>query len=513
VIAGGVAGATVLCGGALGTTAALSYRGYRRDTIGDLSFDNPLHIPPLLDGSALADGTLSWDLELQTGTSSILPGKETPTWGANGAFFGPTLRAARGQTVQINVRNSLPEATTIHWHGMHLPALMDGGPHQMIQPGESWSPIWEITQPASTLWYHPHPHGQTAQHVYRGIAGLFLIDDEAARSSGLPSSYGVDDIPLILQDKNFNDSGEFSDSIPLVASMMGAGGPGLTGDTILVNGTYNPHFVVMTTQVRIRVLNGSNTRSYRLQFSDDRAFQLVATENGLLPTPVTMTQLQVSPGERVELVIPFVPGETVVLQSMEPNFDIDFLQNRLWGGDDRFDLLQFRAEAALAESPALPSSLAVDDAATAIPDPGNARVRSFTLRDHQDISGHPFDMSRIDQVIGAGAIEIWEIDGNGTMHTFHVHGASYRVLSVGGDAPAAWQTGLKDTVFIPPSGTVRILVRFPELIDPLTPYMYHCHLLRHEDNGMMGQYVVVQPGTEDSTSTELPEMSHAHSAH
>jgi len=383
----------------------------------------------------------------------------------------------------------------------------------MIQPGESWSPTWEISQPASTLWYHPHPHGETAQHVYRGIAGLFLIDDEISQSSGLPSTYGVDDIPVILQDKLFKDDGEFSTSIPFVASMMGAGGTGITGDTILVNGTYNPHFTVTTTLVRIRVLNASNTRSYVLQLSDERPFQLVTTENGLLPAPVSLTRLQVSPGERVELVISFVPGDNVVLRSEAPEFDVDFLQNRLWGGDDRFDLLQFRAEANLIEAATLPERISVDDAVTAIPDPGNARVRSIEFRDHDSIGGKKFDMSRIDQVIGAGSVEIWEIGGAGTMHVFHIHGASFRVLSVGGDEPAAWQTGLKDSVFVPPSGEVRLLVKFPELIDPLTPYMYHCHLLRHEDNGMMGQYVVVKPGAEDSTSTELPDMTHSHGTH
>lgn len=509
VIAGGIGGgAAVLCGGALGTTFAITYRGYRRDTIGDLTFENPLNIPPVLDGNVLEDGSASWDLELQTGRSAILPGKETPTWGTNGAFLAPTLRASRGQIVQATVRNGLPEATTIHWHGMHLPAVMDGGPHQMIQPGESWSPTWTIDQPASTLWYHPHPHGETFHHVYRGIAGMILLDDEVSQSAELPSNYGVDDIPLILQDKLFKDDGEFKESNSGLANMLGAGGTGLTGDTILVNGTNNPHFNVTSSLVRLRLLNGSNARSYLLELSDDREFYLIAAENGLLPAPIAMNRMQLSPGERAEIVIRFNPGEEVILRSNKPDFDIDFVQNRFWGGDDRFDLLQFRVSETLTQSPSLPASINVDDAATVIPDPGNARVRTIKLQDHQQISGKQFDMGRIDQVIAAGSTEIWEITGNGTMHTFHIHGASYRVLSVDGEAPASWQAGLKDTMFIPPSGTVRLLVRFPDLIDPTTPYMYHCHLLRHEDNGMMGQFVVVEPGTEDSTPTLLAGMNH-----
>jgi FtsP/CotA-like multicopper oxidase with cupredoxin domain len=508
VIAGGIGGGlAVVCGGALGASLVMSYQDLHRDTVGDLSFENPLSIPPLLEGAKASDGSYAWGLDLQTGITEILPGKTTPTWGANGAFLAPTLRASRGQTVTANVRNSLPEATTIHWHGMHLPAAMDGGPHQMVQPGESWSPTWEIDQPASTLWYHPHPHGETFRHVYRGIAGMIILDDDASRSSGLPSTYGVDDIPLILQDKLFKGDGEFKESVSGVNGLIGATSTGLTGDTMLINGTYNPHFDVTTGLVRLRVLNGSNARSYALEFSDRRAFHLVAAENGILPEPLQLDRLQISPGERAEIVVAFTPGEVVVLRSIEPDLGASFINSRWWGGDDRLDLLEFRAAETPIPSGDLPPSIAVDAATVAIPQPADVRVRSLTFRDHNNINKHEFDMSRIDQVVAAGATEIWEIDGAGTMHTFHIHGASFRVLDIGGDAPPGYATGLKDTVYIPPDKKVRVLVRFRDYIDPMTPYMYHCHLLRHEDRGMMGQFVVVEPGTEDSTPTELPHMS------
>jgi FtsP/CotA-like multicopper oxidase with cupredoxin domain len=143
--------------------------------VGQLSFTNQLKIPPLLQPRQDGAGRKVFNLRLQQGTSKLLAGQPTQTWGVNGAYLGPTIRATRGDQVVMQVTNSLPEPTTIHWHGMHLPAAADGGPHQPIQPGSTWTPTWRINQSAATLWYHPHPHGATEDHVYRGLAGLFLI--------------------------------------------------------------------------------------------------------------------------------------------------------------------------------------------------------------------------------------------------------------------------------------------------------------------------------------------------
>ncbi|MEU0570259.1 multicopper oxidase domain-containing protein [Nonomuraea sp. NPDC005983] len=147
-----------------------------------LDFANPLHVPPLLRPERAKDGTRRFTLTLQAGQSRILPGKQTPTWGFNGDFLGPTLRAARSEEIHMTVRNQLGEATTVHWHGMRLPAKMDGGPHQTIQPGAVWTPHWTIDQPATTAWYHPHPHGNTAQHVYRAWPGCSSSTTTAPRT-------------------------------------------------------------------------------------------------------------------------------------------------------------------------------------------------------------------------------------------------------------------------------------------------------------------------------------------
>ena len=195
--------------GVLGLAGLAAWFWSRADvnTVGELGFTNRLEIPPLLEPGTDRSGRKVFDLRLQRGTTELLTGKPTETWGANGSHLGPTLRASRGDRVTVNVTNDLPETTTIHWHGMHLPAAADGGPHQPIRPGMTWSPTWTIDQPAATLWYHPHPHGATEDHMYRGLAGLFLLDDPEARSLPLPSRYGIDDIPVILQDKRFDTDG------------------------------------------------------------------------------------------------------------------------------------------------------------------------------------------------------------------------------------------------------------------------------------------------------------------
>ena len=267
--------------------------------VGKLNFENPLNIPQLLEPTIESDGTKHFTLTMQTGTTEFLPGKKADTWGVNGSYLGPTIRVSRGDKVALDVVNHLPVTSTLHWHGMKLPAVMDGGPHQMIEAGETWAPHWTIDQPSATTWYHPHLHGKTAQHVYRGLAGMFIIEDEDSKK--LPSDYGVNDIPLIVQDKLFTSDGKLSEDDDTTF--------GLLGDEIVVNGTHDPFLEVTASQVRFRLLNGSNARAYHFGFSDGRSFQIVANDAGLLQMPVTLERFMLSPGERAEIVVEFEPGE------------------------------------------------------------------------------------------------------------------------------------------------------------------------------------------------------------
>lgn len=441
------------------------------------AFRTPLRVPPLLKPERHADGTRGFTLTMQRGRSEILAGKPVETWGFNGPHLGPTIRAARGDKVRMTVVNRLGETSTVHWHGMRLPAKMDGGPHQSIEPGATWSPHWTIDQPAATSWYHPHPHGATATHVYRGLAGMFIVDDDEAGAE-LPSRYGVDDVPLILQDKNLTEDGSPTGD-PLRGTF------GILGDRMLVNGVHAPFLTVRTERVRFRVLNGSNARKYNLAFADQRRFHVIGNDAGLLSAPVQVDQVSLTPGERVEIVVAFTAGEQVLLRTLSGADDID-------AGD--FDLLKIVAEPRLAPSPRLPARLATLDPITV---PPNAKVRRFRLNGHDAINGKEMDMSRIDEVVPAGATEIWEIENTVYAHNFHIHEVAFQVLDVDGRKPPAYASGHKDTVYVPPKSTVRLAVRFGRFTDPATPYMYHCHILRHEDSGMMGQFVIVEPGTEN----------------
>jgi FtsP/CotA-like multicopper oxidase with cupredoxin domain len=478
------AGATIV---ALGAAAFLLYRGADVSTVGELGFANELKIPPVLEPRTDPEGRRVFDIELQEGESELLTGKSTQTWGANGAYLAPTLRASTGDDVLINVHNGLrQETTTIHWHGMHLPAGADGGPHQRISPGTIWSPGWTIDQPAATLWYHPHPHEATEEHVYRGITGMFLVDQPRGVPRGLPHRYGTDDIPVIIQDRRFNDDGSLDFSQSIISPT------GILGDEILVNGTHDPFLEVSDARVRLRLLNASNSRVYDIGFSDDRAFDLVATDGGLLAAPEQLERLQLSPGERAEIVAAFEPGEEVILRSFEPDLGTNFWDGRFSGADDSFDLLEIRARESLRESPVLPEQLTRLDA----PQPASATgTREFELTGGSSINGESMELARIDEVVEPGATEIWEVENaSGIPHNFHIHGVQFRVLEYAGDPPPAELRGWKDTVYVQPNEGVRMITRFPGYVDPGLPFMFHCHVLEHEDGGMMGQYVVAERG-------------------
>ncbi len=217
-----------------------------------------LPIPPLDSGVVNdSDKVREFDLNFQEGQKELIPGKITKTFGVNGDILGPTLRFSSGEKVRIKVNNQLKEDTTAHWHGMRIPAVMDGGVHNIVQPGESWTAEFDVINPASTLWYHPHVMGNTGAQVYKGLAGLIIIDDAQEAALDLPREYGVDDIPVIIQDRKFTKDGQFQ----YVQSMMDLH-MGMMGSRLLINGALEPTASVPAQMVRLRLLNGSNARFY-----------------------------------------------------------------------------------------------------------------------------------------------------------------------------------------------------------------------------------------------------------
>lgn len=263
-----------------------------------------LPIPRLLDARAMGQVV---NLRAQAGKTFFYPGRSSATLGYNGGYLGPTLRVHRGDDVGVGVTNNLQADTTVHWHGLLVPGELDGGPHQVISPGATWRPTLPIRQPAATLFYHSHAHGLTAEQVYHGLAGLLLVTDEEEQGLGLPSAYGLDDLPVIIQDRQFQ-YGQLVVPQGMMIAMQGR-----RGDTILVNGAPNPLARVPNRLVRLRLVNGSNARIYELSFSDGRNFHWIGTDGGLLERSVALQAITLAPGQRAEILVDFADSKPVAL--------------------------------------------------------------------------------------------------------------------------------------------------------------------------------------------------------
>lgn len=467
-------------------------------TFGRITFTNPLKIPPLAE-STVQNSVRTFRIAAGVGETYFVSGKSTSTWGYNGSYLGPTLRAARGETVQVIVTNNLTEVTSVHWHGMHLPAVMDGGPHQPIGPGSEWAPTWTIDQRAATLWYHPHPHGKTEAHMFRGLSGLFIVDDDDESALDLPRAYGIDDIPIILQDRTFDDEGEFDGSFRATS--------GRIGESILINGTVAPFFESGNRRLRLRVLNASTARFYNIGFAADRQFQLIATDGGLLPIPVNLDRVLISPGERVEILLSLEPDERFQLRSFLHDLGMSEDREDAAGANDELDLLEIRAAATLVGDVDSPEDLVSTEQLVPV---DSTQTREIKLGNNR-INGDQMDLKRIDQIVGADTLELWSVtNDHGQIHNFHVHDVQFQVLKYeGGPSPSHLQ-GWKDTIHLRPEKTAELAIPFGGYVDPLRPYMYHCHLIWHEDQGMMGQFTVVSPEEVDSAPSEIDDSHMEH---
>ncbi|MDF1624261.1 MAG: multicopper oxidase domain-containing protein [Pseudohongiella nitratireducens] len=475
----------------------------------------PLPIPELISGEAQAD-SFHYYLRARHGETEFYPGQPTATMGLNGSYLGPTLQVRQHEQVHIHVQNDLSEATTLHWHGMDVPAEEDGGPYQIIQPGNAWTARYTVKNPAATCWYHSHMMHQTGRQVYHGLAGLLIVDDEHHRSLPLPQDYGVDDIPLILQDRLFDDQGQLSYPDRMDDHMVG-----MRGDVMVVNGVISPTFIATTGRVRLRLLNAANARAFTLAFSDGRHFDLIATDLSLIEKPLTLETLVLSPGERAEIVVdtlstqPFTLVNLPVPSTYQAHFGL--LSDLMRELDTQaFDVLTIiPPAAAVPAAPALPAQLNDIDW---LPEqdasyhrliamqmgegqgnggkrgggPGARRERGGWGGGKHRINGRMMDMNFIEASIVAGTTEIWEITNDSPMmHPFHIHKVHFQILDRNGEPPGEDERGYKDTVRVPPFGRVRVIARFSGESNPHIPFMFHCHILEHEDNGMMGQFVIV----------------------
>ena len=434
-----------------------------------------LAIPPLLEDKNPEDGKSEFDLIAQTGQTEFIKGHKTETLGYNGSYLGPIIKINKGDEIKINVENTLEETTTVHWHGLEVVGEMDGGPHQVIKSGTTWSPYFTVDQPAATLWYHPHLLGKTGEQVYKGLAGLIYIEDEESEKLDIPRDHGVNDIPLIVQDKRFASNGDIPYDLSMEDIMNG-----FHGDTVLVNGSINPELDVKNEIVRLRLLNGSNARTYDFRFDNNESFFQIASDGGFLKESVELESIKLSPGERAEILIDlskYKKGDQLVLK----DFD--------------HELLSININDEINEVSNIPKNLI---AFNNYNENEVVKTREFVMSGMGHmvaINGKQMDMDRIDEEVKLGELEEWVISndssGMGMMnssspHPFHVHGAQFQIIERNGEAPALNERGWKDTVMVEDKEEVRILIKFSK--EGL--FMYHCHILEHEDSGMIGQFSV-----------------------
>ncbi len=460
---------------------------------------NKFQVPALYAGTRKGNNVY-FDLQIQSGLSQILVNKKTPTLGINQNFLGVTLRASKGDKVHIRVKNTIDKTSTLHWHGMKLPAKSDGGPHQAIQPNKTWETQFEVIQEAATLWYHSHQLHETAQQVYQGLAGMFILDDDKASALNLPSEYGVDDVPVIIQDKDFQQNGALRYLGGMMDSMMGK-----KGGTVLVNGVIRPVLKAKKSLLRLRLLNGSNARTYFLAFNDNRVFYVIGSDGGLLEQTQKTNRLRLAPAERAEILVDVSDGKMPILQHKSGKEKsgmrgMGMMRSMMSGNDNDLNIMQIDGSNAQKSNREIPKKLVTHDSPS-MEQVSRQRLMRLEIKmgmgmmsggDVFSINGKSMNANRIDEVVKAGSVEVWRIENASMMaHPFHIHNVQFKIVGKSESAISTHELGFKDVVLVNPHERVDVIMKFPEFRDKNTPYMYHCHILEHEDRGMMGQFVVV----------------------
>ena len=438
-------------------------------------FVDTLPQPDAMVNASSAPGTVEVSLVAGVSTLEMAPAKPaTKAYTYNGSSPGPTLVATEGDHVVIHFTNNLPQPTTVHWHGLHVPADQDGSPMDPVAVGKSRDYVFDLPEgSAGTYWYHPHTDGMTADQVAMGLYGAIVV---RAKSDPLPK--GLVDEVLLLNDNRFDANGSVS------ADTMDDQMNGRIGDVLFVNGAVNPTMTLRPGETRhLRVVNASAARYYLLNVPDHQLVK-IGSSGGLFGTPQPMDQVLVAPGERAELLLPATaaPGTATVLKALA--YDRGLMS--MGGGKVKpptdLDLL------AITYTSDAPMKAAVipDTLRTVAPlDTTGAVQRSFVLSESGMsylINGKVYDPKRVDVMAKLGATEVWTVRNDADMdHPFHLHGFQFQILDRNGtpEPVVAWE----DTVNLPKKATVRLVVKFADFPGMR---MYHCHILEHEDLGMMG---------------------------
>ncbi|AWK10985.1 bilirubin oxidase [Streptomyces spongiicola] len=410
-----------------------------------------------------------YTLALRPAQVEILPGTTTAALTYGGTFVGPTIKARTGRKVQVTYVNALDKPANVHLHGGHVPPESDGYPMDLIAVGASRTFDYPNRQAGSTLWYHDHTHHMEAEHVYRGMHGFYLVEGPQERRLGLPR--GRHDVPIMLRDAHFDATGGLILDVEHPEARS----------TLLANGRPLPYFPVDAAGYRLRLLNSSIHRIFRLDLGGVEMVQ-IASDGGLLPEPVPRTTLTLAPAERAEIVV---------------DFGRHAIGSKLVLSDAKGPVMRFDVTRRVPDTSRVPSTLRTLPPLPASPTTRRMKLGVAPSKTAYAINDLTWDADRVDARITEGTSEIWEIynadtvdsEFGGIDHTFHLHLVQFRVLDRDGGPPLPGESGFKDTVLVRPGERMRIQATFTGWPGR---YVYHCHMQEHNVAGMMAQLEIVR---------------------
>lgn len=462
------------------------------------TFDQPLQLPRVLTGSHIR-------IPVSQKKVRVLPkGPLTRMWTFAGSYPGPTIRRPVGKDTKVTFVNRLPKrvgSITIHFHGDHHAARYDGQPTRyLIRHGHSRTYDYPLTdsgraEPAAFDFYHDHRMGWTSRDNWNGLQGMFITDSKAERKLELPS--GRYDLPLMVSERSFTRTNQLTEPFPKHPAPMAMKGPmappddATVGTHILVDGRYAPYQRVTQHRYRLRLLNSSPFTSYDFVLSDGRPFVQVGTGDGLLPHPVVRQDIELGPAQRADVVVDF-HGEAGKKVELETVPRINAPPRGV--GTPSAQLMQFRVGSGSArDTSKVPSSLlrlhrprtpAKVTAHWTVGLGGNSTTGTYWTLD-----GKPFNPHRVDLTVPLGATEKWVLhNASGMTHYVHLHEEQWYTVKRDGKRPPPWERGLEDTWLLDPGETVVVVAKFT---DYTGVFMVHCHMLDHEDHGLMAQWAVV----------------------